>query len=94
MARVLTAVVRSSGGRVKAIRTHGERSPETESSRPGTSATPRRSAAWANPPESTSPGRRAQTLSPPAGCAQVQPGRYAVSAADMAAHRCCAHADR
>ena len=41
--------------RVKAIRIHGERSPETDSSRPGTSATPRRSAAWANPPESASP---------------------------------------
>src|SRR6202021_1529854 len=74
LARTLTAVARSSGGRVKASRSHGERSADTERSRPGTTATPRRSAAWVNPPESASPGRRAQTVRPPAGGGPGQTG--------------------
>ena len=79
------AVVRSSGGRAKASLIHGDLSVGTDVSLPGTRATPRRSAAWANPLESAWPGRRAQMVSPPHGGVHSQSGRAAVSAAAAAA---------
>ena len=81
------AAASSDGGRTKASRSHGERREDTDSSRPGTTATPRRSAAWANAEESASPGSRAQIVSPPAGGVHVHEGSSDESADAMAAYR-------
>jgi hypothetical protein len=72
---------------VKASRSQGEGSEEVDRSLPGTIATPRRSAAWANPLVSVLPGRLAQMVTPPAGGITVQPGRWAVIAAMIASYR-------
>jgi len=50
------------------------------SRRPGTTATPCRSAAWANALLSAAPGRRTHRVSPPSGSGQVHPGSAARSA--------------
>jgi hypothetical protein len=57
------------------------RPPVALSSRPGTIATPCRSAVWANAPLSWPlSGSFAHTVRPPSGTGQVQSGRYPVSA--------------
>src|SRR5262249_54547040 len=89
LASAMTAAVSRSGGGVNASRRGDRRPPAALSSRPGTTATPRRSAACAYalesgepgpppaapPPAAPAPGSRAQIVSPPDGGAQSQAGR-------------------
>src|SRR5215470_14643657 len=84
LASAMTAAVSRSGWGVNASRRWQRPPPAALSSRPGTTATPRRSAACANALESGEPGSRAQIVSPPAGGAQSQAGRNDRSAAATA----------
>jgi hypothetical protein len=79
---------------MKARRTKELASVLALSKRPGTTATPCLSAAWANAPLSASPGSRAHRHSPPSGSGQVQPGRLARSAPASASYRARSHSPR
>jgi hypothetical protein len=95
MAASRPAAARStSGGWLKARRMKPAPALLALSRRPGTTATPCLSAAWANALLSASPGSRAHRHRPPSGSGQVQPGRLPRRAAASASCRARSHSPR
>src|SRR5581483_2679975 len=95
LARLGTDRARTSGAWVKARRRYSPAPPASPlalSRRPGTTATPRLSAAWAN--ALLSPPTRTHTVSPPRGSGQLHPGRADRSAPVSASWRARSHARR